>query len=368
MDNIKNKLTINNYQDGDEEKIIRLYNEVYKNNFDLNKWFWTYKACPGAKEGIFIDLAVDGDILAGQYCCQPHYFSIDGVKIKAALSLDTITHPAYQKQGIFLILAKSVYKRLNASGFSFVYGFPNTRSRHGFLMHLNWRKIKPGFHLVAPMGATTCHNGTSCSLGYHALQRIIKYSRKAGNFIFKYGAQGIAHGFSVKEVKEPSEKINGLWNSLKATSMIVKWRDYEYIYWRYFKKPESKYKYYELTNVFGDLCGFAIIKEDAGGDLRRSIIMELLVERGNSRGLIKLLSELHDILIGINAEYCEVFCPPSNWMFPYLTGFGFILIPDKYFHDSEVKAALHLGNCPPLPVDLYKSNNWTISCGDADHF
>lgn len=368
MNKNKKDWVIISYQDGDEERIRCLYNEIYKDKFDINKWCWTYKTCPAAKEGIFIDLAIDGKILAGQYCIQPQYFSIYGIKKKAALSLDTLTHPNYQKKGIFSTLANSVYKKLADSGFSFVYGFPNTQSRYGLLTHLNWHKIKPGFHLVAPIGAASWHSGASPSPAYGLMNSLIKYSRKTGNIIYKCGSQCIAHGFSVKEVNEPSEKINSLWNNLKENATIIKWRDFEYISWRYYKNPENKYKYYELTNSSGDICGLAILKENAGGHVKRSVLMELVVAHGNSRGLIKLLSELHDILISINCGFCEVFCPPGNWMFPYLIGFGFIWIPDKYFHDSAVKAALHLGNYPPRPVDLFNSNNWFISCGDADHF
>lgn len=55
-----------------------------------------------------------------------------------AQSGDTMTHPAHQKKGIFLMLAKATYYKCIEDGIALIFGFPNKQSYHGFSTKLDW--------------------------------------------------------------------------------------------------------------------------------------------------------------------------------------------------------------------------------------
>lgn len=57
----------------------------------------------------------------------------------AAQSVDTMTHPEYRGQGLFIKLASLTYQQLQEEGFSFIFGFPNQYSESGFLNKLGWQ-------------------------------------------------------------------------------------------------------------------------------------------------------------------------------------------------------------------------------------
>ena len=55
-----------------------------------------------------------------------------------AQSGDTMTHPAHQKKGLFLMLAKATYNKCIEDGIALIFGFPNKQSYHGFSTKLDW--------------------------------------------------------------------------------------------------------------------------------------------------------------------------------------------------------------------------------------
>ncbi len=75
---------------------------------------------------------------ASFYGVFPCFLTIDGKKILAAQSGDTITHPNHQKKGLFIILAQKTYELARAEGIKLIFGFPNQNSYHGFIKYLKW--------------------------------------------------------------------------------------------------------------------------------------------------------------------------------------------------------------------------------------
>lgn len=68
----------------------------------------------------------------------PTFLSIGQQKILAAQSCDTMTHPAHQKKGLFVKLAKQTIELARQEGIHLVFGFPNQNSYPGFIKHLGF--------------------------------------------------------------------------------------------------------------------------------------------------------------------------------------------------------------------------------------
>lgn len=57
----------------------------------------------------------------------------------AAQSGDTMTHPHYRFQGLFIELSKITFLLAKQEGIHFLFGFPNQNSYPGMIKHLNWQ-------------------------------------------------------------------------------------------------------------------------------------------------------------------------------------------------------------------------------------
>ena len=105
---------------------------------------WLYRENPcGTVVGFD---AWEGATLAAHYVCIPVDAVLDGVAVRALLSLNTATDPDFQGRGLFTRLAEATYELGARLGYGAVYGVANVNSTPGFL-----RKL--GFTLVRPLDA-----------------------------------------------------------------------------------------------------------------------------------------------------------------------------------------------------------------------
>lgn len=129
-------MLVREYEPGDEEEIMELFEEAFKRPLDERFWRWRYLNNPYGK-GI-ISLMYEGDKLVGHYAVIPIPLSIHGEVIKAALSMTTMTHPDYWKRDIFTTLATRVYSICEKENVKIVLGFANKNSYHGLTERLGW--------------------------------------------------------------------------------------------------------------------------------------------------------------------------------------------------------------------------------------
>lgn len=127
------------YKEGDEVAILDLFKSVFKK--DMSKIFWKWRFGKNPCDAPQIILAWDGDVLAGHYAVCPTDITIDGQRVKAALSMTTMTHPNYQGMGLFPSMAGALYERLDEQGYAMVYGFPNNNSHNAFVKKLKWQDV-----------------------------------------------------------------------------------------------------------------------------------------------------------------------------------------------------------------------------------
>jgi GNAT superfamily N-acetyltransferase len=94
-----------------------------------------------------------GDRLAAHYVTCPTPALIEGRPVRGLLSLNTATHPDFQKRGLFTRLAEHAYEAGAAAGYGFVTGVANAASTPGFTGKLGFQQVAPleaGFLLRSP--------------------------------------------------------------------------------------------------------------------------------------------------------------------------------------------------------------------------
>ena len=148
----------------DLEGIRALFNVVWGYNRPLHFDQWRYfngpqGSCPAV-------IALDGPTVVGFYTGLPTRIRLGREVVSGIQSMDTLTHPDYQRQGVFATLAEACYKFASSRGFEIIYGFPNASSHHGFINRLNFhhcgnigdwvRLIRPSsyFRLPPMLGKT----------------------------------------------------------------------------------------------------------------------------------------------------------------------------------------------------------------------
>jgi hypothetical protein len=133
-------MEIKSYKKGDEHEILNLFRLSFNQEMSYNYWNWRFNDNPFSTQQ-FIQLMWDDDKLVGHYSLSPVELLIDGEVHQTALSMTTMTHPAYGGRGIFTQLAAVLYAGLEKQGYMMVWGFPNENSHYGFNKNLQWVDI-----------------------------------------------------------------------------------------------------------------------------------------------------------------------------------------------------------------------------------
>ncbi|NBW67001.1 GNAT family N-acetyltransferase, partial [bacterium] len=143
-----------------------LFAEVFGGGRPLAHDQWKYGENPFGAPVVVI--AEDGNRVIGQYAIWPTPLRLGNSIYWGAQSLDTMTHPDYQGQGMFTALASACYEAAAKQEIVAVYGFPNENSYPGFMRRLNFhhafdvhgwtRLLLPAAHpriprLVAPVAS-----------------------------------------------------------------------------------------------------------------------------------------------------------------------------------------------------------------------
>lgn len=102
---------------------------------------WLYRENPaGPVIGVN---AWDGEELAGHYAVIPICAESGEGRYRAALSLNTATHPAHQGRGLFTRLAEETYALASDAGVREIVGIANANSAPGFVRRLGFQDCGP---------------------------------------------------------------------------------------------------------------------------------------------------------------------------------------------------------------------------------
>jgi predicted N-acetyltransferase YhbS len=99
---------------------------------------WLYEATPFGKSLSFV--AMDGDRCVGHEGLLPARLRLGSETVAGAQSMDTMTHPDYRGQGVFVAVAGAAIEHAASLGMEVFYGFPNPTSLPG-LLRLNWDHV-----------------------------------------------------------------------------------------------------------------------------------------------------------------------------------------------------------------------------------
>lgn len=234
-------MEIRNYQQGDELKILELFEIVFGKKMTLEYWTWRFLNNPFSRD-MLIHLMWEDEKLIGQYALSPVRMRIDGENKMAALAMSLMTHPDYQGKGVFAKLGNSLHDEIKSKAkYHMIFAFPNnkTHSHYGFVKNLGWKDIS-----IIPM------------MSVRSTDLRLKVGEKT-NYSVLRSFENLTH------------KIYQFDKSVRIDFSP------DYLQWRYIDNPSVDYKIIELDNKKG-LGVYKIIPSFSGDGSFEVDLMEVV--------------------------------------------------------------------------------------------
>ena len=143
--------SIRPYQPEDEDSVVALLRQTLGDGraFERTGAFFQWKHCDNPFGASLMTVAGNSEIL-GLRAFMRWRFRIGSRTIPAVRAVDTATHPAYRRHGIFTTLTRHTVERARAEGIDLIFNTPNRFSLPGYLK-LGWMYVGRPRLLVKPL-------------------------------------------------------------------------------------------------------------------------------------------------------------------------------------------------------------------------
>ncbi len=234
-------MVIRTYRQGDEERILPMFREIFGVERSLEHWIWKYRDNPFGQLSIAIAEDVHGSLAAhfSGYAVPMAAMTSKGRRFISYQGGDTMTHPAFRGAGIgnnsvLARTARCFYKAFCEGQTPFIYGF-NT----GVI-----RKLGERF------------------LGYEYLPEIPFHTLKVGA-IGSPSSWGNAlwrlKGFSVDNVTGITDEYAQFFERVGGHYGMLVQRNDRYLRWRYMDCPDGVHHFYVLRR-WGNIVGWGVFR------------------------------------------------------------------------------------------------------------
>lgn len=341
------------YKTGEEAHILELFNFMFKESRSLDHWYWKFRDNPAGSAIIYVAEA-DGKIV-GHYGIVPLRIKVGEEYITGAQSMDTMTHPDYRRQGIFVKLANETYRAAEESGIYVTYGFPSKASYPVYVRELGRVDLGLVPRMVKLLDLDPI-------LKKHTRNTILfKASRIFVNLALKmmFKAKRIPNqtGIKLSMVSSLDERIDEFWQKASADFRILVVRDKKYLNWRYLNNPDGGYVIY-LAESGDSILGFIVLKV-VDGEVRIGYIVDILTmceQTSVDQALVSKAIE-HFRREKVNIIYCYIL---DERYYGILKKSGFRP------RSSELVLGVRINSPGLSETFLSDLKNWHITFGDTD--
>lgn len=211
-----------------------IFFECFRIKADEHYFIWKYAKNPFGQV-IAFEATHQGEI-AAFYGLIPQSYMVDGESIKVFQSMDTMTHPKFQKQGLFTTLANATISQIDAEKpNSLLLGIPGGNSLYGFIHKLGWKKIHEFQFIFLPKVFFLIST------------------------LFKSPVE------KVESIEYSKDKISDFFkNRMKSDCRITPEMDEAFLKWRIFDHPLKKFKVVGILEkeLLQTICIFELDKKN----------------------------------------------------------------------------------------------------------
>lgn len=358
----KKTWTMRAYEEGDEEQIRGLFELVFGQELEASRWSWQYRE--NYTDTIIITVAEgDGRELAGQYALRPTRMKIGDETRLGTLSLDTMVHPNYRRQGMFTKLAERTYEVAAKQGIPLTYGFPNQNSYRGFVGKLDWVDLCGRIPIFVKVLNT--RNVLSKRIGNKRLlsaATLLSQPSLAVLYQLKNGGD-LPLGYDLNKVSRFDDRLDTFWVEASTAYKILVARDTTYLNWRFVENPTEEYSILLCENG-ADVAGYMVLKYEEKFDLRLGFIVDVLTRSGASDLGTALISEAvtrfqhqADLVTCLMLEHTS--------QATALRRNGFVVVPEGFF-PQELYLGVRRHTNEYSEEFITNPENWYITWADHD--
>jgi len=314
-----------------------------------------YKENP-VGEGV-IWLAEHNGKIVGHSAAVPIIMKIDCKTVAAFQSIDTMTHPGYRHQGIYVTLAKRVYAEIGKEGMCFGYRFPNENSYPIAVKKLNWFDI---CRMQMMCKSFNWQNAIKLKVKNKFLRRVLAAGAILvfNKVFFRTQKPHSVEGLNINQVTSFDERFDEFWPKACGQPQIMVIRNKDYLNWRY-GNPNANYIIF-AADKYGEICGYLVLEHYTQDGVKVSSIFDIIADS----------EEVMHCLISKAMENCR-----QNEVDVILYSFiadriyqqvarrsGFISIP--FIKGGHFCA---YSSSPSISKEfLSESGNWFVQLGDSD--
>ena len=349
------------YEKGDENRIFELMEAVYpEKKYDREKWMrwrkWMYIENPAGDSRIWV-ADHDGQIV-GQYPLILVNMKIGEEIIKGSQNIDLMTHPDYQRQGMFFTLEKKALSEAGKEGINITYGFPNEPAYPGHLKS-GWFDVCSLQVMIKPLNLE------------NALKRRIKNKfgikiyTTIGKLIINlfYGAKKPPEvdGLTITKISSFDDRIDDFWKNISNDHEIIIVRDKEYLNWRYVDVPDINYTIY-LAEEGEEICGYVVLRSVKEQNLISGYIFDIVAPLNRTEVIHCLLSKAikHFEEEKVDVIFCKLIANKIFYKIFRKNGF----ISSRFIKGGRFCA--YTSHPKISETYLKDKKNWFIQIGDSD--
>lgn len=315
-------------------------------------WVWAPLLSPSGYSRVYVACAPDG-CTVGVRSFMRWRFNVAGRAYHAARAMDTATHRAFQRQGVFSTLSRYSVGCLQGEGVDLVFATPGRFSVPGYLRP-GWWEVGGTNPLVKAFdyrrfvaGLTASRQGRSRSSNGMAEDK----SAECG----APGPDSLSKRVDVEALLRANYSLN---YSLSEEARLSTDRDPSHLRWRYGPHPTVAYKAV-MEGPENTPSVTAVVRTAARGGMREALVAELFIATGELAPVQDRFSRLHEV---VGADYMVALTQEGSHKWQLLRRCGFCNVPKQVIRLMAREAS-------PVPwLDMFPPANWGLSLGDVRFF
>ncbi|HRH84292.1 MAG TPA: GNAT family N-acetyltransferase [Bacteroidia bacterium] len=312
------------YAPSDLDEILALFSLSF-NGLKLSPEYYKWRVLDTPVNKNLVDLFKnDNGKIISHYAVCPVKSFYNGETSLSELSLITMTHPEYKSLGLFPKLAAKLYERsFNEENIQLVYGFPNTNSHYSFVKKLAWNDV----YMIPTM-------------------------KKA----FTTTVQGDK---SYTEIFNADQRFDKLWeqHTQKTDRFYANVRNSTFINWRFFNRPDKKYRLFAFENN-NTVQGYFVIKEYVNASTKEIDVVDFLFT--HDFDTTAFFNSIAQLATELDAKTVNMWIPYSTPLYNLAEKSGYL--PKEHI--------TYLGYKPFNPGkkldELRIPTNWYLTMCDSD--
>ncbi len=349
---MSNNEIIRKYRQGDETGILKLYEEVYEEESNLEFWNWKFRECEQGPALIYV-VENNKEIIACSSWIHSH-LNFMGREIPAFQTVDMMVRSDHRGKSLYTKLRAPMHEEAAEKGIKAVFAFANRTALPRHIAKFDWVRILQLKRYEYRIGYREIL-GTSLDAVYKMLHKNCRMN-EVKKTLRNIRARSLGRGCKVVVSSRTPDDLAECLEKAREKEVLAVNKDLSYLKWRYDKNPEYDYSFHVLY-AGGIPKGF-IVTRNCG---REITICDFIHQTNDIIQSASLLAHVVNYYHLSKAQVIQFYGHDNvffDWVFH---GCGF-----KAFPASGMVFAGRVFDDINLQRHFLQPYNWSLSHGDSD--